>query len=356
MREMSFNEILAEYNPLTLTEAVRNIKNEPFILTRNLGGNIVRSPNETCVFEVEEGSYHLAPVGYNGDPASNVNVARRRVAHVVVPPQLFMKDRVTASDINHVRALGANPINMTSGDKGTAFNEMIGVKQQGLLRMIDRRVEWMFAMAMRGKIEYTSETGRVFEFDYKLPAPVQLAGSGSDYWNQDGDPLHQLRAMAKMYRRMNNELAPNLILVGSDAGDAFLNNPKIEAWLKSPGVNFLQTNTPLGRGEFESLGRLQGAEIFEYCSTYEVEDGRGKSKSIPYIEQDCVYMTNSTLWRLYYGAINDFDAGNPPLVMGNLFSKMKISEDGKALDLFVESHPLPVLISNMAVLRAKVVA
>ena len=77
---MNLKEIIAEYGPLTLTEAVRNIKTEPFVLTERLGQNVVRSPNETCVFEVEEGTYNLAPIGYNGDPASNVNVARRRVA------------------------------------------------------------------------------------------------------------------------------------------------------------------------------------------------------------------------------------------------------------------------------------
>ena len=49
-----------------------------------------------------------------------------------------------------------------------------------------------------------------------------------------------------------------------------------------------------------------------------------------YIEEDYVYMTHSSLWRLYYGAINDFDAGNPPLVVASLFSKMKTSQDGKA--------------------------
>ena len=348
---MNFNEMLAEYNPLTLTEAVRNIRNEPLVLTRALGRNVVRSPDTTCVFEVEEGSYNLAPAGYNGDPAINVNVARRRKAYSVTPPQLFMKDRVTASEINHARALGQNPINMSSGDKGAAFDEIVAVKQQGLLRMIERRLEWLFAQALKGKIEYVSEVGREFSIDYKLPKAVPVAGSGSDYWNRDGDPLHQLRALSKEFRRLNNQLTPDVIIMGGEAGDAFMNNPKIESWLKSPGVNFFQTNAPLGRGEVEALGRLQGSDIYEYCSTYEDEKG----KAVPYIEQDYVYLTNSSLWRLYYGAINDFDAGNPPLVMGNYFSKMKIGEDGKAMDLYVESHPLPVLVSNLAVIRAKVV-
>ena len=38
-----------------------------------------------------------------------------------------------------------------------------------------------------------------------------------------------------------------------------------------------------------------------------------------------------------------------------VFSKMKISQDGKAMDIFVESHPLPVLVNNLGVVKAKVV-
>ena len=34
---------------------------------------------------------------------------------------------------------------------------------------------------------------------------------------------------------------------------------------------------------------------------------------------------------------------------------MKTSQDGKVMDIFVESHPLPVLVNNLGVIRAKVV-
>ena len=120
--------------------------------------------------------------------------------------------------------------------------------------------------------------------------------------------------------------------------------------MKSPGVQLFQNQTPLAKGEAAPIGRLQGAELFEYSATYENEKG----KAVPYLEEDYVYMTNSTLWRLFYGAISDFDAGNPPLVARDIFSKMKTTEDGKALDIFVESHPLPVIVSNLGVVKAKV--
>ena len=53
---MDFDEILAMFSPLTLTESVNLMKGtEPLLLTNRLGKNEVNSLDETCVFEVEEG-------------------------------------------------------------------------------------------------------------------------------------------------------------------------------------------------------------------------------------------------------------------------------------------------------------
>ena len=349
---MDFDEILREFTPTTLTEAISLIKSdEPFVLKNRLGRNTQNMLDEVCVFEVEEGSYNLAPVGFPSDPASNVNIAFKRTPYAVTPPQIYLKDRVTASELNKVRSAAQNPINMSLQDKEAAYNKLIGNKQKGLLRLIDRRIEWLFAQALKGKVDYTSETGRVFRHDYNLPKAVDIGG---EYWNkmpEPGNPIHQLRHLAKHFKTLNNQLAPDLIIMGGAAGDAFMDNPHVEGWMKSPGVQLFQNQTTLAKGEATAIGVLQGAELFEYSATYENERG----KAMPYIEEDYVYMTNSTLWRLFYGAINDFDAGNPPLLLGSLFSKMKVGQDGKAMDLFVESHPMPALITNLGVVKAKVV-
>ena len=345
------SEILASFTPLTLTEAVSLIKtDEPLILKSRLGKNVYNMRDEMCIFEVEEGSYNLAPVGFPNDPPSNVNISRKRRRYSVVPPQIFLKDRVTASEINKIRMASQNPINMTSQDKASAFDQMVADKQRGLRKLVDRRIEWFFAQALRGKIDYTSTEGRQFTHDYNLPEATRLADN--ETWDKSGNPIHQLRALAKDFKAKNNQLAPDLIIMGGKAGDAFMNNEHVEAWMKSPGVQLFQNKTELAKGEAVPIGILQGAELFEYSATY--DDSKGKP--VPYLEDGYVYLTNSTLWRLFYGAINDFDAGNPPLVARAVFSKMKQSEDGKAMDIFVESHPMPVIVSNLGVVKAKVVS
>ena len=176
--EYDVTELLGMLSPLTLTTAINNIKtNEPFVLTSRLGKQVHRMLDEACVFEVEEGSYNLAPVGFPNDPPSQVNISRKRKRYSVVPPQIYLKDRITASEITRIRTASQNPINMTSQDKGTAFNELVAVKQTGLRRLIDRRVEWFFAQALRGKIDYTSEEGRQFTHDYDLPKATTIAAN-----------------------------------------------------------------------------------------------------------------------------------------------------------------------------------
>ena len=348
--DFDLSEILGTLSPLTLTEAVNLINtNEPLILKSRLGKQIVRLYDEACVFEVEEGSYNLAPLSFPNDPATPVNISRRRKRYSVVPPQIYLRDRITASEITRIRAASQNPINMTQQDKGTAFNELIAVKQTGLRRLVDRRIEWFFAQALNGSINYTSEDGRPFTFDYNLPEPMKIAAN--EMWDKEGNPIHHLRALAKTFKTLNNQFSPDLIIMGGRAGNAFMNNQHVESWMKSPGVRLFENKTELAKGEAVPIGILQGAELFEYSATY--DDSKGKP--VPYLNEDYVYMTNSTLWRLFYGAISDFDAGNPPLVARAIFSKSKTTDDGKAMDIYVESHPLPVIVSNLGVVKAKVV-
>ena len=349
MTDFDISEILSTLSPLTLTTAIENIKtDEPFILKSRLGKNVQTMLDDACVFEVEEGSYNLAPVGFPNDPPSLVNISRKRKRYSVVPPQIYLRDRITASEINKIRLASQNPLNMSRQDKGTAYDRTVAIKQTGLRRLIDRRIEWFFAQALNGEIDYTSEEGRPFNFNYNLPEASKFPAA--DTWDKSGNPIHQLRQLAKTFKALNNQLAPDLIIMGGKAGDAFMSNEHVEGWMKSPGVQLFQNKTDLAKGEAVPIGILQGAELFEYSATYEDEKG----KPVPYLNDEYVYMTNSTLWRLFYGAISDFDAGNPPIVARDIFSKMKTTEDGKALDIFVESHPLPVIVSNLGVVKAKV--
>ncbi|MBR0315674.1 MAG: hypothetical protein IJQ99_02270, partial [Synergistaceae bacterium] len=104
MSTFDTSEILNLFTPYAMTEAISLLKTtEPFILTRRLGQNVTVMLDEACIFEVEEGSYNLAPVGFPNDPPSSINISRKRTRHSVVPPQIFLKDRIPVSEINRLR-------------------------------------------------------------------------------------------------------------------------------------------------------------------------------------------------------------------------------------------------------------
>ena len=87
MNTFDMSDIINSFSPLTLTETVSLIKtNEPLILKSRLGKNVFNMRDETCVFEVEEGSYKLAPIGFQNYPPSPVNISRKRKRYSVVPP------------------------------------------------------------------------------------------------------------------------------------------------------------------------------------------------------------------------------------------------------------------------------
>lgn len=348
----TFSDILGEFTPLTLTESINLLRlDEAFILKSKLGENVINMPDDRCVFEVEEGNYNLAPTGYINDPAMDVNVANKITPYAITPPQIFIKDTLTAGEVARCRIAGMNYINQTRDNKEFAFNQLIATKQQGMLKLIERRTEWLIAQALNGSISYTSETGRKFEFNYGQSAGVTLTGNKWDA-SSAGNPIHQLREMVKEYKRRNNQLSPDLIIMDGAAGEAFLNNVEVEKWLQSPGAQIFELKAGLAKDDTQPIGVLQGAEIYEYSATYKDSNGAVKS----YLDSGYVYMTNSKLWRLFYGAIYDFDAGAFPLVTGSYYSKMKPSEDGKSLVLYAEAHPLPVVASVNGVLRVKVLS
>lgn len=212
--DFDISEVLNTLSPLTLTTAISLIKtDEPLISKTRLGKNEQTMLDEMCVFEVEEGCYNLAPVGFPNDPPSLVNISRKRKRYSLVPPQIYLRDRITASEINKIRLASQNPINMSRQDKGTAYDQTIAIKQIGLRRLIDRRTECFFAQTLNGKIDYTSEEVGNFSFDYELPEATKF--TSNETWDKSGNPVHHLRQLSKQFKALNNQLSPDLIIMGS---------------------------------------------------------------------------------------------------------------------------------------------
>ena len=99
-----------------------------------------------------------------------------------------MRDRITASEITRIRTASQNPINMTQQDKGTAFNELIAVKQTGLRRLVDRRIEWFFAQSVLARfIIMGGKAGDAFMNNEHVESSCKNGGTNTIWQENLGD-------------------------------------------------------------------------------------------------------------------------------------------------------------------------
>jgi hypothetical protein len=347
---MEFEDLIKNFKVTTLTETVRNIKpQEPLLLSQHLGRIRFNSNTATCVFDVETTTYQLAELGYDGDPATEVRTMHSVEEKTITPPQIYLEDQITARDVMNIRIAGMNPINVTRNDQSTVYEKFLADKQSGLTKLIDRRLEWMYAQVLRGRLDYQPPKGRKVVVDYGF-GPINEFACPATWDNATAEPIEQLAGMAKYFKTLNNQISPDFIVMGGNAGDAFQMNKSVKDWQKSPGQQLYFDRTPLGKGETQSLGVIKGAEIQEYSSTYQ-DSGLN---AVSYIDPDTVYMTYTAHWRTIFGAIGDFDAGDPPIIVGERASKLIRDQSGKKISLVVESHPLVYPVSTTCVVRMKV--
>ena len=347
------------YTPATLTHSINRIKPENLFLTKVLGqGTSIKAPTEAAMFDVEHGRRDMAPMGHNGDPAAKVDLAEGYKTYTVVPPQIFLEDKIKASEVASRRMAGQSPLTVGSGNSDgvvAAFNDMIAKKQQNLKRAISRRVEWMFSQILgTGKIEYMEDSnGRPFSLDFGVPAGNKFTISEKwDASSNAGDPIVQFPQLQRTFAEQNG-VNPTVILAGRGAADAFRGNPNVKSWLKSAGVQMLQISQGNKEDLVTPIAQIPGVgTMVEYSATYPAD---GTGVATPYIPEDCVILTHPSLWQMHYGAISDFDLGENPLAMVELYSKIKVSPDGKTKSLFAESHPLPVLTSDTGIMVVKVI-
>ncbi len=342
----------------TLTHAVKQILPDPMFFQQRFGSKpAITSPTTTSEFDVVKGRRDLAPMGHPGDPATRVDYTESFETFVVTPPQIFLEDPLKANVLASMRMPGQSPYLTGSGaqsDLSSAFMQHVAIKQRNMVNAIARRKEWMWAqMATTGKIDYVDSNGRRFKVDCGVP-DSNIFENTEKWTTADVEPIFHLHSWRRTYVEQNGVLPTDYIL-GQEAADAFRNNKAVHAWMKSAGVQLLQLNMGQSETLVTPIATIPGiGTLYEHSGKYPADNGGGSKFYMP---SKSILMTNPTMFQMHYGAIHDFDI-NPeyPLLQGEMFSKMKISHDGKHKSVFVESHPLPVLEFATGIMVIQVVA
>jgi len=327
-----------------LTTVVNEIKPESNFLTQKLIGNkIVNEPAEQVVWAMQTGTYKPAPLNTIGDPATKVDVQLHLDSKSAVAPQILLEDRIQVYDaLTGMMPGQSGPVSVAKLNAND--RQRIAYKVAELRKSIDRTIELMLAQIVTtGKINLDK-----FKYDFGVPA--SNITTASTLWDASGVNVYkELLSYVRAYAKLNG-YRPNTIIVGSDAADALMSNSEVQALLNNRNLAVGgMTNKFMNNDQVIYHGTLTGiGDIYEYIGTYQDDTGA----MVDYIPSNTLVLANSDAFELHYGAIADYDVGG--FVKRAYFSKMKTAFEGKTKYIYVESHPLPILKSNLGVMTVEV--
>lgn len=251
------------------------------------------------------------------------------------PPYIKEKRGIEPADLLFLRNFGSNIYAPTSPQQRLA--KMIADDLRELDEMITRAEELQASQALF-EGEVTLRTG-----DAKVVFPVtntHVIASMSNYWDDStGRPLDDLRAWRKLIMK-DSGVTPNIILCGSDAADALINNPQL-----APNTGQI-SSVKIDRGQIRPEIMPSGATYIGFlrdvnCDVYSYDDWYADANGDlqPYVPVNKVFFgsTNARMDRLY-GVIQDLQ-GMFPVAR---FAKSWEEEDPSMRFMELQSAPLMV--------------
>ncbi len=248
-------------------------------------------------------------------------------------PRIRVKKQLSARDLLATRGVGESIYVGEGATIDEMKNSKIAREQLHLKNIITRRVEWMAAQALKGKIQYTSDD-LAFEIDFGMQE------SHKPTLAVDADIIASIRAYKNLILQATN-LTADTALIGTAAMDRLLADEKVQKLLD---------NRNIAAGNIDAhgqnyVGRICGVDISECAEQY--LDEQGVSRSM--IDEDAfVLFASAAKFTQEFGLIEDLDAQ----VGLEFFSKMYNEPDPSAAWLLAESNPLPVVYQPDAVVYA----
>jgi hypothetical protein len=325
----------------SLTEAVNNIVVPGRMLLTMVFTRVRKHTTRTIDIDIIEGNKKLAPFVSPVEGGVVVTKLGRKMS-TVTAPRIRLKTPLSASDFNE-RAAGA-AVYVTGTDKDRFKKEKIALEQQNLKDQALRRIHWMCAQALTGKITVTQDN-LSFEIDFLFPTTHKPVLDGTNVWTDAGsNPVKDIRT----WKRLGANKGHNLRLAFSTpaATDALLKNEEARKMLDNRAINVGQ----LVIDGTDYIGRINGVDIYEFSEEY-VDDAGTSHPMLP--DRTFTMLDPDARFDMNYAAVEDLEAGGN--VVTEFFSKQYEEKDPSAMWLLVESDPLPTVNQPGAVVHATVV-
>ena len=347
------------FDTRTMLEAIEQMKRPTNWLRDTFFPNVHQFDTETVDVDLIVGKRRMAPFV---SPIAEGKVVEREgfSTNTLKPGYIKPKMATTAADL-----LKRQPGNMLYQGGQTIEQRaqaLLGKDLATLMDMIDRREEWMAAMALDlGKITMVikGETAdKTVEVDFAMGATHKVTLEGTDVWNNAAsDPIADLTAWATLIRQ-DSGVNPTDVVFGTDAGAAFINHAKVQKILDMKAVEMGRINPRLLPNGVSYLGSINApgvsVDLWSYEAWY-IDETSGVETAMVPAKKVWMGSPNTANARLY-AVIQDMEAIEEGQAAVQRFPKSWTTKDPAVRWLMVQSAPLVALQQPDAFVSAQVLA
>lgn len=225
----------------------------------------------------------------------------------------------------------------------------LGSDLADLMDMIDRREEWMAASAldlgtitMKIKGETADQTVTI---DFQMAATHKITLTSTDLWSDAAsDPLQKLASISQIIRK-DSGISPDVLVLGTDAANAFCGNAKVQKYLDLRAVDVGEIKPQQLPDGVTYIGRIRYpglfVDVYAYDEWYEHEDTGVVTPMVP-AKKAWLGSTRSAN-RTQYAVIQDIEAIEGGQAAVSRFPKSWVTKDPAVRWLMVQSAPLPTM-------------
>lgn len=367
------DDVLQAFDTYTIMEAIPIIKPPKLWLLSLFFKGKKQADTQFLQFEIYRGGMKLAPFVRSEAQGQFVENRGYEVYTYEAPYSKTLR-RITAKDLKK-KKFGSGVYEPTTASY--LEDQLMGLYLQEEKDAIWRLQEWMASkILLEGKITVNGKGYNNVEIDFRQKATHQKAvGDLVAAWDQTtADPIKDIQDWAYLIEQDSGHISDTLIL-GTDAGKAFIDNAKVRQLLDNRRVEagkIKPTDVVIRDDRQAAMDRYQvdrfpkkvkylgtistlavgEIDIFVYNETYKDEAGTihqmvGSNKAI--------LGSTDALGAKNFGAIEDLDYGDASgFVQEEIFIKSRRIWDPSAVEMLIQSAPLPMIYEIDAFVNAEV--
>lgn len=322
------------YETRTMLQAIEQSIPAHSFLRDTFFPRIETVPTETVEIDYKKGKREMAPYV---SPRIGGKILKRQgfTTKSYKVPKIAPERLLTIDNISQ-RGMGENMYSSRTPDERAA--DLLVKDLDELDQSILRREEWACReVLLNGKILMKGE-GIEQEVDYNFTNIATLSGTG--LWTAaESDPMADL----KKYRRkiiQKTGIAPDTVVMSSDAVDAFLANAKVQEMFDKRHINVGEITPSIESPAVTFVGKINslGLEIYSYDEWFVDDDKEDK----PILPEGSVLIASRGMNKMIYGAVTQIEDNGFVTYEATRVPKVWDDKNNDIKNVRISSRPLPI--------------